>query len=82
MMDVHMLLGKELDASYGTKKETPVPLLTEEQMKDTFDEDMEVSDSVTTSAFSTNEQLSYTLETMTPDSVQTGDRQIGRHAVW
>lgn len=81
MVDVHMLLGKELDASYNSKK-VDNALTTEEEMKDTFDVDLETSANViTSSSFSSssnnnngqsNEQCSYTLETMSPDSVQTG----------
>ena len=69
MLDVHMLLGKELDASYNTKS---TPVISEEDVKDTFDEDQDISATVKTSSFAFSEQCSYTLETMTPDSVQTG----------
>ena len=81
MMDVHMLLGKELDASYNTKK--PDGALTiEEEMKDTFDEDVETSANIITSTMTSsssssfanqnNDLCSYTLQTMTPESVHTG----------
>jgi hypothetical protein len=69
MLDVHMLLGKELDASYNTKS---TPAISEEDVKDTFDEDQDISATVKTSSFAFAEQCSYTLETMTPDLVQTG----------
>ena len=80
MLDVHMLLGKELDASYNTKKDNNVNILTEEEVKDTYDADtdgggdgMTVKMSTSSSSsVQSNEQCSYTLETMTPDLVQTG----------
>ena len=81
MMDVHMLLGKELDASYNTKK--PDGALTiEEEIKDSFDEDEETSANIITSTMTSsssssfanqnNDLCSYTLQTMTPESVHTG----------
>ena len=80
MLDVHMLLGKELDASYNTKKDDNINILTEEEVKDTYDADTDGGGDGTTVKMSTsssssvqsNEQCSYTLETMTPDLVQTG----------
>jgi hypothetical protein len=70
MLDVHMLLGKDLDASYNDRPAPSAPV--EEDMKDTFDEDVEPSAAVKAHAFSMNEQCSYTLETMTPQLVHTG----------
>ena len=74
-----MLLGKELDASYNTKKDNNINILTEEEVKDTYDADTE-GDGMTvkmstssSSSVQSNEQCSYTLETMTPDLVQTGE---------
>ena len=70
MLDVHMLLGKDLDASYNDRAAPSTPM--EEDMKDSFDEDVEATAASRAHAFSMNEQCSYTLETMTPQLVHTG----------